>query len=57
MYLIRVLNDISLEDVGKILGNRDHSTVIHGYEKIINEMNTNAELKNSIDIIKKKLSQ
>ena len=55
MYLIRIMNDISLKDVGKILGNRDHATIIHGYEKIINEMNTNHDLANNIEIIKKKL--
>lgn len=57
MYLIRVLNDISLEDVGKVLGNRDHSTIIHGYEKIINEMNYNDDLANTVEVLKKKLMQ
>ncbi len=57
MYLIRVMNDISLKDVGKILGNRDHTTVIHGYEKIINTMNNDKNLENTIEILKKKLTQ
>lgn len=55
MYMIRVMNDISLKDVGKILGDRDHSTIIHGYEKILNELNTNPDLKSTVEIIKKKL--
>lgn len=57
MYLIRVLNDISLQDVGKILGNRDHSTIIHGYEKVIKELKTDKELENTVEILKKKLMQ
>ena len=57
MYLIRVFNDITLQDVGRLLGNRDHSTIIHGFDKITNEMDRNPELKNTIDILKKKLNQ
>ena len=57
MYLIRLLNDISLQDVGKLLGNRDHSTIIHGYEKIDKEIAKNPELANSIEVLKKKLME
>ena len=57
MYLIRVFNDITLQDVGKLLGNRDHSTIIHGFDKITNEMDKNPDLKNTIEILKKKLNQ
>ena len=55
MYLIRVLNDISLKDVGKVLGDRDHSTIIYGYEKILKEMSVNKELESTIDVLKKKI--
>jgi chromosomal replication initiator protein len=57
MYLIRILNDISLQDVGKVLGNRDHSTIIHGYEKIDKEILKNKELQNTIEVLKKKLME
>ena len=57
MYLIRLLNDISLQDVGKLLGNRDHSTIIHGYEKIDKEVAKNPELANTIEVLKKKLME
>ena len=56
MYLIRVLNDISLQDVGNILGKRDHSTVIHGYEKILLEMEKDADLKAAVASLKKKIT-
>ena len=38
MYLARHLTDNSVTDIGKSLGNRDHSTVIHGYDKISKDM-------------------
>ena len=55
MYLIRVMNDISLSEVGEALGKRDHSTIIHGYEKILKEMSENKDLDREIEILKKKL--
>ena len=55
MYLIRMLNDISLKEVGGALGGRDHSTIIHGYEKINNEIHVNKELENTIEVLKKKI--
>ncbi|MBO7364620.1 MAG: chromosomal replication initiator protein DnaA [Lachnospiraceae bacterium] len=57
MYLIRLLNDISLKEVGKYLGNRDHSTVIHGYTKIQDELGRDQNLENTIEVLKKKLTQ
>ena len=55
MYLIRLMNDISLKDVGEILGGRDHSTVINGFKKIDGEMSVNKELVNTIEVLKKKI--
>jgi chromosomal replication initiator protein len=34
MYLLRQLTDLSLVDIGRIFGGRDHSTVIYGCEKV-----------------------
>ena len=56
MYLCREILDTSLKTIGKNLGNRDHTTVMHGIEKIENELKTNENLKNSIDIFKKKIN-
>jgi len=38
MYLCRKIMDMSLPDVGKFFGGRDHSTVIHSCEKIAHEV-------------------
>lgn len=56
MYLCRQLTDESLQNIGKALGKKDHTTVIHGIDKITDEIVNNEELKNRIDIIKKKIN-
>lgn len=56
MYLCRKLTDTSYISIGKLLGKKDHTTIMHGVNKIISEMQTNEELKNKIDIIIKKLN-
>ena len=38
MYLIRRMTNLSLKDIGKALGNRDHSTVMHSLEKVEAQM-------------------
>ncbi len=40
MYLIRKLTDSSLEDIGKFIGGRDHSTVMHAIKKIDSAINS-----------------
>ena len=56
MYLCRDIIDTSLKTIGKNLGDRDHTTVMHGIEKIENELKTNDNLKNSIDTLRKKIN-
>ena len=56
MYLCRNILDISLANVGKLLGKKDHTTVIHGIKNIEKELATNEDLKNKIEIIKKKIN-
>ena len=55
MYLCRDLTETSLAGIGKLLGKKDHTTVIHGVNKITDEIVNNEELKNKIQIIKKKI--
>ena len=38
MYLTRSLIDISLPAIGKVFGNRDHSTVLYAHRKIQKEI-------------------
>lgn len=56
MYLCRNMMAIPLQTVGKYLGGRDHTTIIHGSEKIANDLKNNESLVNTIDILKKKIN-
>ena len=55
MYLCRKLTDAPLQTVGNMLGKRDHSTVIHGIEKIENDLKKNQSLQNNINVLIKKI--
>lgn len=57
MYLCKEMTDTSLEAVGALLGGRDHSTIIHGSKKIGEEYMSDEQVKNTIDIIKKKIEK
>lgn len=56
MYLCRNLTATPLASIAKILGKKDHTTVIHGINKITAELETNEDLRNKIDIIMKKIN-
>jgi len=56
MYLCSKYTDNSLANIGKILGKKDHTTVIHGIKKITAELETSEELRNKIEIITKKIN-
>ena len=56
MYLCREHTDASLEEIGKILGKKDHTTVMSGISKIKQKMAIDDELNKNLDIIMKKLN-
>ena len=56
MYLCREMTDIPLAMIGKAMGNKDHTTVMHGFEKIDKELQTSETLTNTIEILKKKIN-
>ncbi|WP_352418579.1 chromosomal replication initiator protein DnaA [Proteiniborus sp.] len=49
MYLCRELTDLSLPKIGEEFGGRDHTTVIHAYEKISSDIENDIELKQKIN--------
>jgi len=55
MYLCRILTEESFPRIGLEFGGRDHSTVIHAYEKIQKDLKDNNQLKDIIDQIKNKI--
>ncbi len=56
MYILRNKYGVVLDDIGKMLGGKDHTTVMSGVAKIENELKTNSELKLSYQTILKKLN-
>mgnify|MGYP000622947702 CR=1 FL=1 len=55
MYLCRELANIPLKSIGQCMGNRDHTTIMHGCDKIEQELQTSQTTQKAIEILKKKL--
>lgn len=49
------MTNVALQGIGKALGNRDHTTIIHGADKIAKEVLVNETTKNTVDILIKKI--
>ncbi|MDG1989999.1 MAG: chromosomal replication initiator protein DnaA [Dehalococcoidia bacterium] len=52
MYLLREVANISLVEIGKSLGNRDHSTVHHGWRKMDKGQTVDQEIKRDVSNLK-----
>ena len=48
MYLCRELTDTSLPQIGKFFGGRDHTTVLHAYDKISSEKEKDTKISKII---------
>jgi chromosomal replication initiator protein len=57
MYLCRDLTDASLSDVGKLLGGKDHTTIMHGVKNIEKKISDSDEFDNKVKSIKKKITE
>ncbi|MBI4059081.1 chromosomal replication initiator protein DnaA [Candidatus Microgenomates bacterium] len=55
MYILRVEMKLSLEEIGHILGDRDHTTVLYGVGKINELIPTSGDVEQQILGIKKQL--
>ena len=49
MYLARELTDYSLPELGEFYGGRDHTTVLHAYEKNQQNVKTNKSVKELVN--------
>lgn len=56
MYLCNDMTSVGLKKIGAEMGNRDHSTVLHGSRKIASELKKSDSMKNTIEILKKKIN-
>jgi chromosomal replication initiator protein len=51
MYLCREMTDLSLPEIGREFGGKDHTTVLHSYNKIKSSINKNREIDTAIKAI------
>ncbi len=56
MYLCKNMTDATMESIGVLLGNRDHTTVMNGVKKITKEYDNNENTRILIETIKKKIN-
>ena len=57
VYLLREESACSYNSIGKALGARDHSSIIRGYDKIENEIESNAALRRDVLDIRDRIYQ
>jgi chromosomal replication initiator protein len=55
MYLARKEMNSSFPTIGDFFGGRDHTTVMHGVEKIENILTSDESIKQELDLIMDKL--
>jgi chromosomal replication initiator protein len=55
MYLLRLELRLQYQEIGRLLGNRDHTTIMHGVDKITHNLSTSDQLRVEIAGIKKQL--
>jgi chromosomal replication initiator protein len=56
MYLCRKLTDHSLSDIGKLMGKRDHTTILHGIDKVEKNIKKDPSMQNTIEVLTKKIN-
>lgn len=55
MYLCRTLTNMSYPDIGKAFNGRDHTTVMYACDQVNKQVNTNPELKQIMEELKKNI--
>ncbi len=51
-YLLRKVGGASLNQIGQLLGGKDHSTILHGIKKIEKEIKENEFLQNQVESVR-----
>ena len=55
MYLYKVLYLLSLPEIGRRFGGRDHTTVLHAVRKIEKAIGDDAVLQDEVELLKRML--
>lgn len=56
MYLCREMTNTPLALIGKCMGGRDHTTIIHGIDKVKETLDADETMRSTVDILKKKIN-
>ena len=56
MYLCKELTDSSLKNIGQAMGGKDHTTILHGINKVKDSLDTDDTLRSTVDTLKKKIN-
>lgn len=56
-YLMREDLGLQLKEIGVLFGDRDHSTILHGYDKIKELLENDTQVISDIDYIRKKFKE
>ena len=57
MYFCRNMTDVPLQEIGQAMGERDHTTIINGIEKISKDIEKKPTCQNTVNILKKILNE
>ncbi|MFA6005618.1 MAG: chromosomal replication initiator protein DnaA [Patescibacteria group bacterium] len=52
MYLLKTLTSLTYEEIAYLTGRKDHTTVMHGVQKIITTLSVNEDLRKTVERIK-----
>ncbi len=56
MYLCKTMTDKPLDYIGTLLGGRDHSTIIHGINKVKDDISSDTAFRQTVETIRKKIN-
>ena len=56
MYLLKEETNIGVTAIGRLLGGRDHTTVLHGYDRIASRLGADAHLRRDVTNIRQALA-
>ena len=57
MYLCREMTDLSLPKIGESFGGKDHTTIMHGYNKIADEIKSNEATRQAVEEITREINE
>lgn len=57
IYLAREETQASWPEIGDAFGGRNHSTMVHGYKKVAEEIETNSDMRREVEDLRKHIHQ